>query len=147
MSEMLGNQFFLARNFAGAAKELEEALQHDPESKSIRRKLVICLNEIGEVRRAFTYFISLVKEDAEYIIQTDPIDDDCPCPELVYEAERALQNNDHSLDYILRLGMLWLYCDMHESMRYFKKAQELAPDDGDIKTIITLLKPKEIISH
>ncbi len=142
MSEMLGNQYFLARNFTGAAKELEEALQYDPGNKGIRRKLIICLNEIGEIRRAFSYFISLVKDDADFIINTDPVDDDCPCPELVYEAERHLQNNDSSVDFLLRLGMLWLYCDPRESMRYFRQALSLAPNDGEIKTILTLLKAK-----
>ena len=147
MSEMLANQFFLARNYAAAAEQLKDALLCDPHNKAMRKKLVICLNESGEIRKAVTHFISLIKEDADCIINTDPVADDCPCPELIYEAERYLQDNQNSIDFTLRLGMLWLYCDITESMRYFQKANTLAPKDGDIKTILTLLKTKNLISH
>lgn len=147
MSEMLGNQFFMARNYVAAAKELEEALQRNQKCKAIRRKLIICFNETGEIRKAFLFFISLINEDAEFIIQTDPIDDDCPCPELIFEAERSLMNNNNSIDFVLRLGMLWLYCDVRESIRYFNQAQQMAPKDSEIKTAITLLKTKEMLSH
>ena len=144
---MLGNQFFLARNYAAAAEQLEEALLRDPSNKSILRKIIICLNEIGEIRRALTHFISLIKEDADYIINTDPVADDCPCAELVYEAERKLYNNLDSVDFALRLGMLWLYCDAKESIRYFQEAHNLAPDDGDVKSILTLLKTKQTVPN
>ena len=147
MSEMLGNQFFLARNYAAAAEQLEEALTNDPLNKPMRKKIIICLNEIGEIRKAVEHFISLIKEDADCIINTDPVADDCPCPELVYEAEKFLHNNQESVDFTLRLGMLWLYCDVEESMHYFQKANKLSPHDGDIKAILTLLKSKQIISH
>jgi len=147
MSEMLGNQYFLARNYAAAAKQLKKALRHDAKNKSMRRKMIICLNEIGEIRNAFRYFISLVKEDADFIIKTDPIGDDCPCPELVFDAERELNNNLSSVDFVLRLAMLWLYCDIHESFRYFLSAQQMSPADSDIKTILTVLKPKVLASQ
>ncbi len=137
----------MARNYSGAAKELEEALQRNPGCKAIRRKLIVCFNEIGEIRRAFRCFLSLIKEDADFVIHTDPVDDDCPCHELVFDAESGLQNNQESLDYVLRLGMLWLYCDVRESVRYFKQAQNMAPDDGDIKAALALLKSKKVLSH
>ena len=137
----------MVRNYPGAAKELKDALQRNPGSKGIRRKLVVCFNEIGEIRRAFKYFISLIDEDADFIIRTDPVDDDCPCPELVFEAERGLHNNRDSIDFVLRMAMLWLYCDVHESIRYFRQAQQMAPGDGDIKKALTLLKSKEMLSH
>ena len=147
MSEMLGNQFFLARNYAAAAEQLEEALLRDPSNKPMRKKIIICLNEIGEIRKAMTYFKALIKEDANFVIDTDPVADDCPCPELIYEAERFLYNNLDSVDFTLRLGMLWLYCDVNESFRCFQQAHELAPNDSDIKSIITLLKTKQIIPN
>lgn len=144
---MLGNQFFLARNYAAAAEQLEEALLRDPSNKSMRRKIIICLNETGEIHKALSHFISLIKDDADYIINTDPIADDCPCPELVYEAERHLYNNLDSVDFTLRLGMLWLYCDVNEAIRYFKEAHNLAPEDSDIKSILALLKNKQIVPN
>ncbi len=147
MSEMLGNQYFLARNYAAAAKELEDALLRDPMNKFMRRKIIICLNEIGEIRKALAHFISLIKQDADFIINTDPIADDCPCGELVYDAERYLHNNLESVEFSLRLGMLWLYCDVNESIRYFQQAFDQSPNDGDIKTVLTFLKTKMIASH
>ena len=42
MSEMLGNQYFLGRDYAKAATELYAALKTDLENKGIRRKLIIC---------------------------------------------------------------------------------------------------------
>jgi len=147
MSEMLGNQYFLVRKYTSATKELEEALRSNPKCKGIRRKLIICFNETGQIRKAFKYFISLINEDIYFIIQTDPVEDDCPCPELVFEAERSLNNNKNSIDFVLRIAMLWLYCDVNESIRYFKQAQLLAPADGDIKTALTLLKSREMLSH
>jgi len=142
MSEMLGNQYFLARNYAGAARELEKALQKDPANKYIRRKLIVCYNQIGHVRKAIDVFLSLVKEDVDFIINTDPVDDDCPCAELVYDAERFYPNNDESLDFHLMLGMLWLYCDVNKSIHYFQKAQELDAENPKIKSILAILKAK-----
>jgi tetratricopeptide (TPR) repeat protein len=147
MSEMLGNQFFLARNYAAAAEQLEDALQRDPSNKAMRKKIIICLNEIGEIRKAMTFFTSLIKEDADFVINTDPVADDCPCPELIYEAERFLYNNLESVDFTLRLGMLWLYCDVKEAYRCFQQAHDLAPNDGEIKSILTLLKTKQTVPN
>lgn len=142
MSEMLGNQYFLARNYSGAAMELEKALQKEPGNKSIRKKLIICLNQIGHIRKALAIFKTLVQEDAEYIINTDPVDDDCPCPELIYEAENYLPDNKNSSDFLLRLGMLWLYCDLVQSIYYFQKAHNMEKENSDIKSILVYLKNK-----
>jgi len=139
MSEMLGNQYFLARNYSGAAKELEKALLKDPRNKYIRRKLIVCYTQIGHIQRAMDVFLSLIKEDVDFIINTDPVDDDCPCAELVYDAERFFPNNKQSVDYHLMMGMLWLYCDAKKSLFYFKKAQELDPENSRLKSVISIL--------
>ena len=78
-------------------------------------------------------------EDIDFVINTDPIDDDCPCPELVFELETELQNNRTSLDYNLILGMLWLYCKLEKSAAYFKKAYELDSQNQTIKSIRALI--------
>lgn len=140
MSEMLGNQFFLARNYAAAAVELEDALLKDTGNKGIRRKLIICLNEFGMIQKALTCFLSLIKEDADFIINIDPVAEDCPCPELIYKTEPLLPNNQESVDFLLRLGMLWLYCDVHESAAYFEKARALAPLNINIQAVLSILK-------
>jgi len=144
MSEMLGNQYFLVRNYSGAAKELEKALGKDPKNKGIRRKLIVCYTQTGEVQKALALFLSLVKEDAHFIIDTDPIADDCPCPELVYKAEKLLPDNQNSLDFLLILGILWLYCNIANSIHYFEKAQILQPQNPTIQSILALLNSQKI---
>ena len=68
MSEMLGNQYFLARNYSRSASELYKALKSDVRSKPIRRKLVICYTQIDEIGKALDTFISLIKEDVDFVI-------------------------------------------------------------------------------
>ena len=139
MSEMLGNQYFLARNYSGAAHELEKVLREDLKNKAIRRKLIVCYIQIGDIQKALSLFLALVKEDIDFIINTNPIDDDCPCPELVYKSEKFLPDNRNSLDFHLMLGMLWLYCDISKSIEYFEKAHVLQPQNPNIKSVLALL--------
>ncbi len=139
MDEMLGNHYFLARNYNRAAGLLENALRVDPKNKPMRRKIIICFAQTGQVDKALKVFISLIKEDIDFVINTDPIDDDCPCPELVFELENELQNNRNSLDFNLILGMLWLYCKLDKSVEYFEKAYLIDKDNNSIKSIRALL--------
>ncbi|NIV98549.1 tetratricopeptide repeat protein, partial [Candidatus Saccharibacteria bacterium] len=127
MHEMLGNQLFLVRNYTRAAETLEKALRKKPKDKAIRRKLIVCYTQIGEVKKALQLFMSLANEDIDFIINIDPIEDDCPCPEIVYDMEAQLDQNQNSVDFQLNLGMLWLFCDIHKSIAYFKQAQKLDP--------------------
>lgn len=139
MYEMLANQYFLARKYARACDAYEKVLAKRPEDKFIRRKLIICYTQIGEIKKAADVFISCLEDDIECIIQIDPIAEDCPCPELVTELEKKLVNNLNSLDFHLMLGMLWLYCDANISLDYFFKAQRLAPENAVVKYIILLI--------
>jgi tetratricopeptide (TPR) repeat protein len=142
MSEMLGNQYFLARNYARAASELYNALKADPKNKAIRRKLIICYSQIDEISKALDMFISLIKEDLYFIINTDPISDDCPCPELVYDMEQKLENNQKSLDFYLILGILWLYCNVEKSIYYFKQVLKIDSSFTKVKVILALLNSR-----
>lgn len=140
MSEMLGNHYFLIRNYVGAAQELEKALRKEPGNKFIRRKLIICYTQIGRVQKALDLFLSMIKEDADFIIKTNPVDDDCPCPELVYDMEKVCYSNQESCDFCLILGMLWLFCNVKKSISYFEKARKLDPDNKNTKSILSLLE-------
>ena len=144
MSEMLGNQYFLARDYARAAAELYEALKSNASSKGIRRKLIICYTQIGEIGKAIDTFISLIKEDLEFIINTDPISDDCPCPELVFDMEQKFENSQKSLDFNLILGMLWLYCNVDKSLYYFNRVLQIDPDFSKVKIILALISAREV---
>ena len=136
---MLGNLYFMARKYPEAAGALEKALTDDKKNKGIRRKLIICYSQIGQTQKAIEIFLSLVKEDVDFIINTDPVADDCPCPELVYDMERKLANNQNSLDFTMILAIYWLYCNLDKSIMYFERARDLAPDDQYIKSVLSLL--------
>lgn len=138
MSEMLGNQYFIARNYWGAAKELEQALARDPRNKTIRRKLIVCYNQTGEIHKALNVFQSLVRDDIDFIINTDPVEDDCPCGDLVHDTEKTLFESQQSVDMLLRLGMLWLFCDENKSREYFEKALKVEQNNAAIKTVLTV---------
>lgn len=140
MYEMLGNHYFMIRDYARAAEMLFRALRKDPKSKPMRRKLVICLTQIGQVRRALEVFLSLIKEDISFIINTDPVADDCPCPDLVFDMEQRWKKDQASLDHSLTLGMLYLYCDVGKSLEYFLRAVQLNPDDPMIKSAVTFIR-------
>jgi tetratricopeptide (TPR) repeat protein len=62
-SEMLGNKYFLARNYENAAMNFQHTLQIDPINKSVKKKLIICYTQIGNIQKAFENFYQLVKED------------------------------------------------------------------------------------
>ena len=140
MSEMLGNQYFLARKYTLAEIELGNALAKDPENKGIRRKLIICNMQKGNIDRAIELFVSLVEDDIAFIVNSDPVLDDCPYPELVYDLEAQIDSDKNSLDYNLRLGMLWLYCDIRKSIQCFEKCHELDPGNPVIRKILSRLK-------
>ena len=142
MSEMLGNQYFLARNYANAAKNLQYALDIDPLSKPVRKKLVICYLQIGEIQNALNIFYNLILEDIDCIINTEPVSDDCPCPKLVAHYGTIIPYEENSADLKIMLGMLWLYCDINKSLSFFKSAEKMKPDDELIKSISSIIENK-----
>jgi len=140
MSEMLGNQYFMARKYSLAEPILESCLRKYPGNKSIRKKLIVCYTQTGNLDTALSSFLSLIKEDIEYIINTDPVEDDCPCPELIYDLENSgKQFVDLMLEYG-KLGILWLYCDINKSIYYFKKALEINPSETKLKSIHVIIQ-------
>jgi len=136
---MLGNQLFLARKYSQATENLELALEKDPQNLAIKHKLVICYTQIGQIDKALSIFISILRKNVDFIINTDPLDDDCPCPELVLELEKKLCENRDSLDYQLIMGMLWLYCSIEKSLQYFLKAQQIMPQNQEVNSILKIL--------
>jgi tetratricopeptide (TPR) repeat protein len=141
-SEMLGNKYFLARNYEDAAINFQHTLQFDPINKSIRKRLIICYTQIGQIQKAFDIFYSLVKEDIDFIINTDIVADDCPCPELTSKYGGILAYENDSYDLKLMIGMLWLYCDAAKSLGFFKRIQSENPGDVRIKEVTTIIQEK-----
>lgn len=142
MFEMLGNQFFMVRNYGRAAEMLQQASWKDPRNKLIRRKLVICYTQTGEVEKALENFTWLINEDFDFIANIDPVAEDCPCSGLVYDMEEQMPQNQDSPDFYLILGMLWLYCDLERSLGHFLRARQLNPADERLKSIILLIQSR-----
>jgi tetratricopeptide (TPR) repeat protein len=137
---MLGNQYFMARNYRAAQDEFELAIKKDPTLNRLKKKLIICYTQTGKVKQAIDLFIELISEHIELIIDTDPIRDDCPCPDLVEQIEKLKDSHTNSLDYHLILGIVWLYCDVNKSIEYFIKARQLEPADPRINKTIQIIE-------
>ena len=142
---MLGNQYFLARNYLKAAENLTLAMGENPTNKGIRRKLIVCYTQTGESEKALEIFLTLIKQDADFIINTDPIDDDCPCSELVFDYEARLPEKPVKKNLLIILGMLWLYCDLSRSIKYFREALQKDPENTRLKSVLAILNAK--INH
>ena len=139
-SEMLGNKYFLARNYESAAKNFQHTLISDPINKSARKKLIICYTQIGHIQKAFENFYILCKEDIDFIIDTDVIADDCPCAELTTKYGNRLPYENESYDVKLMLGMLWLYCDAGKSLEFFKRILVESTGDSRVKEITAIIE-------
>ncbi|NWG29508.1 MAG: tetratricopeptide repeat protein [Ignavibacteriaceae bacterium] len=141
-SEMLGNKYFLARNYESAAQNFQHILQSDPINKSIRKKLIICYTQTDQIQKAFENFYLLAKDDINFIMNTDIVADDCPCPELIAKYGNVLPYEYDSYDLKLMLAMLWLYCDAGKSLEFFKRITDENPDNSRIKEIVSLIEEK-----
>ncbi len=137
---MLGNQYFMARNYPAAQKELEEVHFNDPSNKSIIKKLIICYTQTGKVKEAINLFNKLINEDIDFIIDTHPQLDDCPCPELIEKIESRGDVVEKSCDYYLVLGIVWLYCDIKKSYDYFKISKEMDPENKQIDMALEIIE-------
>ena len=124
---MLGNQFFMARNYPAAQKEFEEVYLTKPENISVKKKLLICYTQTGKIKEAIELFNYFLNDNIEFIINTDPSLDDCPCAELIEKIEQKNHHLESSIDHLLILAIIWLYCDEKKSLEYFKKLHELDP--------------------
>ena len=141
-SEMLGNKYFLARDYEGAATNFQHTLQTDPINKAMRKKLIICFTQIGQIQKAFDNFYKLVKEDINFVIETDLVAEDCPCPELIAKYGTVLPYESGSSDLKLMLAMLWLYCNVTKSIEFFKQVLLENTVDSRIIEVVSLIEKK-----
>jgi len=135
MSEMLANQYFLARKFDKAIPHLESVIKEDPQNERARKKLIICYCETGHVRFALELFSNVIKDNIKLLVDTDIVQEDCPCPELVERMKWYEEVAVNSFDFHCILGMLNLYCDIHDSLKSFQQALNINPADKLVKDI------------
>lgn len=129
---MLGNQYFMARKYYEAEFELEETLQKVPDSKTIKKKLIVCYTQTGKINKSLELFYDLLREDVEIIAETDPVLDDCPCYELVEKVEKLKLYDENSRDFYVLQGIIWSYCNIKKALKYFEAAKSIDPNDNRI---------------
>lgn len=139
MSEMLGNQLFLARKYSEAELQFDEVLGKEAENLSVLKKIIICNTQTGKYDLALKRFYKLISIKPELLIDTDPIYDDCPCPELIFKLEENLPLESNNLYYLAIMGVLWIYCDLEKSISYFEKSNSLTPSHNIIDSILSIL--------
>lgn len=142
MSEMLGNQYFMARKYLEASKAFQKVLEEEPQNINARKRLVIAYSQIGKYDKSFELFLNLVNDDIDIIVNTNPLRDDCPCPELVNNLEKISATGNESFTTFKVLGVLWLFCDINKSREYFEKALQLNPNDEKLNTVLLNIKRK-----
>jgi tetratricopeptide (TPR) repeat protein len=138
MSEMLANQYFMARKYKDAYPLLEDALIANKKSKAIKRKLIICYTQTSQLNKALEMFLELIDEDIKFITDADPIYDDCPCPELVGNDFLDVAPNEF-YNYHLAYGIIWLYCDIEHSLEHFNYLINQSKNQVKIQKIIRIL--------
>ena len=139
MEEMLANQYFMMRKYNLAAKELELSI-HLTQNKRLTKKLIICYTQINKPREALDLFLSLISTDIEVITDTNPQADDCPCPGLIANIENDVVTYENEFTKFYVLGLLLLYCNINESLKYFEIARQKNPSEPKIDLIIENLK-------
>jgi tetratricopeptide (TPR) repeat protein len=139
MSEMLANQYFLARRFEKAQPLFEELLAHATASFRVKKKLIICYTQTGELEKAENLFLQVLREDPHLIIGTDPQSEDCPCPELTEQLERELKTKPPTVAQCNQLGMLYLCCELATSLHYFRLSLQMKSEQPRIIEIVDIL--------
>jgi len=147
MSEMLGNRYFLARQFDKAIPYLEQAPLKNPSEDKIRKRLIICYIQVGRIRQAFSIFYEIVRRDARIISETDIYYDDCPCTELIPYWLRKMAEAGEDPEILKILAMLFLYCDVDKSIEYFDKVRFRNKESAKITTILKKLKMLRKVPH
>jgi len=142
MSEMLGNYHFLNGNYSFALQELENSYKKFPDNICAKKRLIICYTQTKNLDKALDLFTSLIEENIDCIIDTKPEEEDCPCTDLVVKIESGKIVRSNQYELFIELGILWLYCDINQSLNYFLKAHQLNKNEMRIEQIIQLLTSK-----
>jgi len=121
MNEMLGNQYFLARKYEEAKFEFENVHAEIPDNRFVNKKLIICYVQCNQIDQALILFKNFVEHDIQFIINSDPTKDDCPCPEIVKEILDSDLLLSHPIETKLKLAIVTLYIDANQSLKFFKE--------------------------
>lgn len=145
MNEMLGNQYFLTRKFKDATTQFERSLLFTPNNSEVKKKLIICYIQQKELKLALKLFTDLISDNIEIILKSDPVRDDCPCQQIICDIDNSSSKLSESEKNVM-LGMLWLYCDLLKSRKYFGKLLESEPSNKNYQTINKIINQQSSIN-
>lgn len=131
---MLGNQYYLSERYKEAAEQYEKALLINPTNYSIKKKLILCYLQTGNLQMALKLFTILISENINILMTCNLECENCPCYKKIYELENY-QLEIPEKDKLEMLGILWLYCDIYTSIKYFNKLKKLEPANPLFKKI------------
>lgn len=138
MSLMLGNRYFLDRDYARAVPLLEAARAETPEAARVLKRLVIAYVQLEELELALDRLELVLSRSPRAVIDTDPDEEDCPCPALCAAFERRLGSGPATYSVVLGLGILELYCDLQRARRHLRQAHDLRPAEARLTRVLAL---------
>ncbi|GAB4367651.1 MAG: hypothetical protein Kow0042_08400 [Calditrichia bacterium] len=137
---MLGNHYFMVRKFYSACSEYEEVLKAHPSNYAVMKRLIICYLKLGNYRKGFKLYYSLILKKPELLF-TDTTDQEiCPCQEIINDLQASAPAHLNEKEYYLTLAMLWSFRDVKESLNYFRQVQEMGYNIGKIENLIQRLE-------
>ena len=135
MCEMLGNQYFIAGNYLEAIRIYSNIINTEKTNAEIQKKLIISYLKTTQLNSALLQFIAILNSSRSVAKCNENSNDYCVCREMISELNENKWNNIVGLDRDLMLAMLWYFCDLKQSRKYFKRASILAPNDKHISKI------------
>ncbi len=140
MDRMLGNQYFMARNYAKAIVSLERAMRQYPDDLSISRKLIISYIANHNLHAAIDKLKVFSNKFSDLVFIDGLADANCPCPKLLDEWKNEPPKSVTQADYYIALGILELFCGNQNGCLYFEKAKDISPDQELINELLSELK-------
>lgn len=139
MSEMLANQYFMARDFEKANMLMEDLLDPVNPKPYQLKKLILCNVYLGKIDAALNYFNKLIRINIRFLTDTKIEEEDCPCKEIIAYVQSGHLDRLPESEKYKALGMLFLYCDVIKSVFYFNKSNQTG-SDTEITEIVQFIE-------
>lgn len=140
MSEMLGNHYFQLKNYFLAEQSYEKEFLRGSSENRILKRLIICYTQTNKIPEAQKLLLQLIEQDINIVLKTNINEEFCPCDELIVDIENGVIKYESNFDTYCVLGILWLFCNYENSLKYFQLASKEQPSDEIIAKILNLIK-------
>jgi hypothetical protein len=140
MSEMLGNHYFISRNFIFAEKIYEKLSIYHSSNPKVLKKLIICYTQTHKIAKALQNLLVLMVKDICTILENNRSDEDCPCNDLIFKIENDEIKYSTEEEKYTALAILWIYCNHKTSLNYFQMALNENPQNRNLIKMISFIK-------